>query len=558
MQQEAPEGVEGPARPWWRGAVFYQVYIRSFADSNDDGIGDLPGITSKLDYLKGLGVDAIWITPFYPSPQKDHGYDVADYIDVDPAYGTLADFDHLLTSAHQRGLRVLVDLVPNHTSNQHPWFQAARSSPDNPYRDRYHFSDSKSDGGPPNNWESAFGGSAWTKDEGTAQWYLHLFAPEQPDLNWWNPEVPQEFEKILKFWLDRGVDGYRIDVASALFKRHDLADRPMILDPLTGRSSPDAKFELIDQPEVHDVYRAWRHILNGYESTRVLVGEIFEPSRQARYILPDQLDMAFALIRAPWSAPLWKRAIEVDRRASPGPDAVPSWTQSNHDVIRHVTRLGGGTIGRARARASLLLLLGLPGQVFLYQGEELGLEEADIPPDRRQDPFFFHSGGKERGRDGCRVPLPWHKGQPNGGFSEAAPWLPMPAGWDDFAVDAQEASAASMLAFYRRVLAQRRGLAVALPNTFRWRRSPADALVYEHGRLTVAVNFLAKAVDLPVRGRLLIASHHLAKHDKGRLKLPANSGAWLDNVDIDRKIASRGSVARLRPSLAGPADPKQA
>jgi len=532
MQQKGLKGGESWARPWWRGAVFYQVYIRSFADSNDDGIGDLRGVTSKLDYLKRLGVDAIWITPFYPSPQKDHGYDVADYFDVDPAYGTLADFDHLVETAHNRGLKILVDLVPNHTSNQHPWFQAARSSPDDPHRDLYIFSDSKSDGGPPNNWESAFGGPAWTKDEVSGQWYLHLFAPEQPDLNWWNPEVPQEFEKILKFWLDRGVDGYRIDVASALFKRHDLADRPMINDPLTGRPSPDAKFQLIDQPEVHDVYRAWRGILNDYQPARVLVGEIFEPSRQSRYVLPDQLDMAFALIRSRWSAPLWKMSIDVDRHASPGPVAVPSWTQSNHDQIRHVTRLGGGFIGRARARASLLLLLGLPGQVFLYQGEELGLEEADVPEDRRQDPFFFHSGGKELGRDGCRIPLPWHKGQPNAGFSQAAPWLPMPAGWDAFAVDAQAGSASSMLVFYQRVLALRRRLVGMLPNRLRWCPSGTGVLVYEHGRLTVAVNFLAREVALPLRGRMLIASHPLARHSKGRLKLPANSGAWLDNLSL--------------------------
>jgi alpha-glucosidase len=530
MQQQALKGGEVSARPWWRGAVFYQVYIRSFADSNDDGIGDLPGVASKLDYLKRLGVDAIWITPFYPSPQKDHGYDVADYYDVDPVYGTLADFDHLIATAHGLRLKVLVDLVPNHTSNQHPWFQAARSSSDDPHRGRYYFFDSKSDGTPPNNWESDFGGSAWTKDESSGQWYLHLFAPEQPDLNWWNPEVPQEFEKILKFWLDRGVDGYRIDVASALFKRHDMAGRPLINNPLTGQPSPDAKFKIIDQPEVHDVYRAWRGILNGYQPPRVLVGEIFDPSRQSRYILPDQLDMAFAMVRARWGAPLWKRSIDVDRRASPGPVAAPSWTQSNHDVIRHVTRLGGGFVGRARARASLLLLLGLPGQVFLYQGEELGLEEANVPPDQRQDPIFLHSGGKKAGRDGCRVPLPWHKGEPNAGFSKAPPWLPMPAGWDGFAVDAEARSAGSMLVFYQRVLALRRRLVGMLPNRLRWCPSPVGVLVFERGRLTVAVNFLARQVEVPARGRLLMASHPLARSRKGRLKLPANSGAWLDNL----------------------------
>jgi len=524
-------GGDGSAWPWWRGAVFYEIYVRSFADSNDDGIGDLPGITSRLEYLKQLGVDAIWLTPFYPSPQKDHGYDVANYCDVNPEYGTLEDFDRLIARARELRLKVLVDLVPNHTSDQHPWFQSALSAPDDPMRERYYFADPKPDGSPPNNWESAFGGSAWAKDERSGQWFLHLFAPEQPDLCWWNPEVPAEFEKIVRFWLDRGADGYRIDVASALFKREDLADRPMIKDPLTGLPKPDSTFMIIDQPQVHDVYRAWRRILNEYHPDRVLVGEIFDPRRQSRYILPDQLNMAFALVRAPWSASLWKRSIDVDRVAPPGPVAEPSWTQSNHDLVRHVTRLGGGTIGLARARAALLLLLGLPGQVFLYQGEELGLEEVNLPLDQRQDPSYVHSGGKEAGRDGCRVPLPWHQGRPNAGFSNAAPWLPMPAGWDHFAVDAQAGSASSMLVFYQRVLALRRPLSSLLRNEMRWRPAPKGVLSYEHGRLSVAVNFLPRPVEVPLRGRLLIASHPLATHREGRLALPANSGAWVENLE---------------------------
>ena len=528
MHDEALKGGERWVRPWWRGAVFYEVYVRSFADSNDDGIGDLPGITSRLEYLKRLGVDAIWITPFYPSPQKDHGYDVSDYYGVNPEYGTLEDFDHLVERAHELRLKVLVDLVPNHTSDQHPWFQAALSSPDDPHRERYYFADPKPDGSPPNNWESAFGGSAWAKDERSGQWYLHLFAPEQPDLCWWDPEVPQEFERIIRFWLDHGADGYRIDVASALFKREDLADRPMVEDSRTGLPIPDSNFKVIDQPAVHEVYRAWRRILNDYHPDRVLVGEIFDPRRQSQYILPDQLNMAFALVRARWDASLWKRSIDVDRRAAPGPVAAPSWTQSNHDLVRHVTRLGGGFTGRARGRAALLLLLGLPGQVFLFQGEELGLEEVNVPPDKRQDPFYIHSGGKEAGRDGCRVPLPWHKGQLNAGFSTADPWLPMPSGWDHFAVDAQAGSADSMLVFYQRALALRRALTGMLPNQFRWRAAPEGVLLYEHGRLTVAVNFLARPMVVPIRGRLLIASHPLARSRNGRLTLPENSGAWLD------------------------------
>jgi alpha-glucosidase len=342
--------------------------------------------------------------------------------------------------------------------------------------------------------------------------------------------VPQEFERILKFWLDRGVDGYRIDVASALFKRKDLADRPMIKDPITGQTKPDPAFAIIDQPQVHVVYRRWREIINGYRPDRVLIGEIFEPQRQSRYILPDQLNMAFALIRARWDAALWKRSIDIDRRALQGPGQAPSWTLSNHDVVRHVTRLGGGFTGRQRARAALLLLLGLPGQVFLYQGEELGLEEVVLPDDVRQDPFFIRTGGKQPGRDGCRVPRPWHRGQPNAGFSRARPWLPMPEGWDRFAVDAQVGSANSMLVFYQRVLKLRRPLTGMLPSELRWCPAPEGVLVYERGRLTVAVNFRARPMELSVRGRLLIGTHPLTRFRNSCLILQPNSGVWLDNL----------------------------
>jgi alpha-glucosidase len=517
-------------RPWWRGAVFYEIYVRSFADSNDDGIGDLPGITSKLDYVKTLGIDAVWLTPFYPSPQKDHGYDVANYYDVNPEYGTLVAFDELLISAHGRGLKVLVDLVPNHTSDQHPWFQAALSSRDDPHRGFYHFADGKPDGSPPNNWPSRFGGPAWTRDESSGQWYLHLFAPEQPDLNWWNPEVPAEFERIVRFWLDRGADGYRIDVASALFKRRDLADVPMVKDPLSGMLRPDPAFLITDQPQVHQVYRRWRQILNEYQPDRVLVGEIFEPQRQSRYILPDQLNMAFALIPARWDANVWRRSIEIDMNALHGPGLAPSWTLSNHDVVRHVTRLGGGSIGRERARAALMLLLGLPGQVFLYQGEELGLEEVNLDPDSRQDPLFIHTEGKHAGRDGCRVPLPWKKGEANAGFSTKPPWLPMPPGWDRFAVSAEDASASSMLSFYRRALALRRRLSPWLPPVIWWQPSPQGVLVYRRERLTVACNFLRYPVRVPAAGRLVMASAPLATLDDGWLTLPESSAAWLDAV----------------------------
>ncbi|TMD73622.1 MAG: alpha-amylase [Chloroflexi bacterium] len=513
-------------QPWWRSAVFYQVYVRSFADSNGDGIGDLPGITSRLDYVRDLGVDAIWLTPFYPSPQKDHGYDVADYFGVDPAYGTLEDFDHLLKRAHQLRLKVLVDIVPNHTSDQHKWFKAAVASHKSPMRKRYHFADPKPGGLPPNNWTSSFGGPAWSPEPNGPQWYLHLFAPEQPDLNWWHPAVPVEFERILKFWLERGADGFRIDVAAALFKRKDLADRPLIADRVTGAARFDSAFGIIDQPQLHDVYRRWRQIATEYQPDRVLVGEIFDPRRHSRYIVPDQLHMAFALIHLPWDAALWKRSIEVSRSALRAPGTEPTWTLANHDVVRPVTRLGGGSKGRARAVAALLLLLGLPGQVFLYQGEELGLEEVDLPDSDRQDPVFFHSEGRQKGRDGCRVPLPWSRGQPNAGFSDAAPWLPMPPAWDRLAVDVQAASGESTLGHFREALAERRRLAGRLPQVMAWRPAPAGILAYSRGRLTVACNFLDRPTRLPAQGRLLFGSSPLIRVDGGVLNLPPNSAAW--------------------------------
>ena len=536
-------------RPWWRGAVFYQIYVRSFADSNDDGVGDLPGITSRLDYVKSLGVDAIWLTPFYPSPQKDHGYDVAGYVDVDPEYGTLGNFDQLLQRAHHLGLKVLVDIVPNHTSDQHPWFRAALASPDNPHRGRYHFAEGKPDGSPPNNWGSAFGGPAWTREEAGGQWYLHLFAPEQPDLNWWSPDVPVEFEAIIKFWLDRGADGFRIDVASALFKRADLADRPLIPNRATGTLEPDPAFSIFDQPQLHDVYRRWRQIAGGYEPDRVLVGEIFEPRRHSTFVASDQLDMAFAFMQVPWDATRWRRSIDTWRRALKPPGIEPSWTLSNHDVVRQVTRFGGGNLGLSRARAALLLVLGLPGQVFFFQGEELGLEEVNVPEENRQDPVFLHSGGRNAGRDGCRVPLPWHRGLPNAGFSSplvgkspappgdgepgldtppSPPWLPMPAGWDRSAIDAELASSGSMLQHHRRALALRRRLAGQLPDRLEWCPAPPAVLAYRRGRLVVACNFGRRPAGLHVGGRLLIASSPLVRHRRGRLTLPPSSAAWLD------------------------------
>jgi alpha-glucosidase len=430
--------------------------------------------------------------------------------------------------AHDLRLKVLVDLVPNHTSDQHPWFRSALSSLDDPHRFWYHFADSKPDGSPPNNWTSAFGGPAWARDEASGQWYMHLFAPEQPDLNWWNPEVQAEFEKIVRFWLERGADGFRIDVAPALFKRPDLADRPMIRNRATGTLEPDPAFSIFDQPQLHDVYKKWREIASELTPERVLVGEIFEPRRHSAFVAPDQLNMAFALITVPWDAARWRRLIDVDRGALKGPGSEPSWTLSNHDVVREVTRFGGGILGRKRALAAMLLVLGLPGQVFLYQGEELGLEEADVPDEQRQDPVFFHSGGSQKGRDGCRVPMPWLRGRPYAGFSTAPTWLPEPAGWDRFAVDAQLASYGSVLRQYMRTLALRRRLATRLADQLEWCPAPDGVLLFRRGALVVACNFGHRPVELEVEGRLVAASDLLVKKVSGRLKLPPSSAAWLD------------------------------
>jgi alpha-glucosidase len=339
--------------------------------------------------------------------------------------------------------------------------------------------------------------------------------------------VPEEFERILKFWLDRGADGFRIDVAAALFKRKDLADRPLITDRVTGAARFDSAFGIIDQPQLHDVYRRWRQIANEYQPDRVLVGEIFDPRRHSRYIVPDQLHMAFALIHLPWDASLWRRSIEVSRSALRGPGTEPTWTLANHDVTRLVTRLGGGSLGRARVKAALLLILGLPGQVFLYQGEELGLEEVDLPDSARQDPVFFHTRGGQKGRDGCRVPMPWRRGQPNAGFSTAAPWLPMPVGWEGFAVDVQAGSGESMLGHFRRVLAARRRLAGRLPDRMEWLDGCNGVLAYRRGPLTAACNFSSRPVRLPATGRLLLGSNPLIRTKGGDLNLPPNSAAWV-------------------------------
>jgi alpha-glucosidase len=461
---DAPDRPAGAA-PWWRDAVIYQIYVRSFADGNDDGLGDLPGIRSRLDVIAALGVDAVWLTPFYPSPLADGGYDVADHRDVDPRLGTLADLDALVADAHALGLRVLIDLVPNHTSDQHRWFRdalaAGRGSPE---RARYLFRDGRGHDGdrPPNDWNSVFGGGAWERvvePDGTAgQWYLHLFAPEQPDLDWTNPEVRAEFEAILRFWFDRGVDGFRVDVAHGLAKDPDMPD-------IAGRYPASGPAPLghphWDQDEVHDVYRSWRRVSDAYDGDRTFVAEAWvdRADRLARYVRGDELHTAFDfnLLLAPWDAPAMRETIERSIAALGSVGAPPTWVLSNHDVVRHTTRYGGGEVGQRRARAAALLLLALPGGAYVYQGEELGLEEVlDLPDDVLQDPTFVRTGGTDRGRDGCRVPLPWSGDTPPFGFGvRSTPWLPQPAAWADRTVVRQRADPASMWSLYRDALGLR-------------------------------------------------------------------------------------------------------
>ncbi|MFB9312676.1 glycoside hydrolase family 13 protein [Nocardioides plantarum] len=535
------------AREWWRDAVVYQVYVRSFASSGErgggPGVGDLPGITSRLPYLRDLGVDAVWITPFYTSPQHDHGYDVADYRDVDRLFGTLDDADRLLATAHELGLRLIVDLVPNHTSSDHVWFQAAlAAAPGSPERARYLFRDGK-DGAegpgsePPNNWQSVFGGPAWTRviDDGRpGQWYLHLFDSSQPDLDWRNPEIGDMFESVLRFWLDRGVDGFRVDVAHGLLKVESLPDQQQVLPPPGPDSPPASMVErtqddepMWDQPEVHDVYRRWHRVLAEYSTDgaagadRMAVAEAWTrtPESMARYVRPDELQQAFNFgwLLAPWSATSFGDVVTGTFAALDPVGATPTWVLSNHDVVRHVTRYGGGAQGLARARAATLTMLGLPGSSYLFQGEELGLEEVDVAPQDRQDPSWFRTG--EVGRDGCRVPVPWSGDAPPYGFGpgDTQPWIPQPTDWAPLTVAAQTGVDGSTLELYRAALTARRGLP---PATSVEVHVDGDVLLIERGEVTIALNCGTADTTLPA-GDVLLASGPCGD------TLPPDTAVWV-------------------------------
>ncbi|NPC98901.1 glycoside hydrolase family 13 protein [Nocardioides sp. zg-DK7169] len=518
-------------QPWWRHAVTYQVYVRSFADSNGDGVGDLPGITARLPHLRDLGVDAVWLTPFYTSPQHDHGYDVADYTDVDPLFGTLQDADALIARAHELGLRVIVDLVPNHTSSEHPWFRAALAAgPGSPERTRYLFRDGRGPGGsePPNNWRSVFGGPAWTRVP-DGQWYLHLFDSTQPDLDWRRPEVGDMFEEVLRFWLDRGVDGFRIDVAHGLLKEASLRDQETP-DSTGAAPEPDdhphAMVErtlldepMWDQPEVHDVYRRWRRVLDEYDGDRMLVAEAWTqtPESMARFVRPDEMHQAFnfAWLLAPWSARAFADVIEGTLAAVESVGASATWVLSNHDVVRHRTRYGGGHEGLARARAATLTMLALPGSAYVYQGEELGLEQVDVAPEHRQDPAWLRSGPEsgDPGRDGSRVPLPWEGAHPPYGFGPGTAelsWIPQPTTWHAHTVAAQDDDPASTLAFYREALRVRRSFATSAGERVSDLEVDGDVLRFRRGPVLVVLNCGSDVVPLP-EGEVLVSSGALTE-----------------------------------------------
>ncbi len=546
LEQFAAAGAE-----WWRSAVIYQIYPRSFADASGDGIGDLPGITSRLDSLQELGVDAIWLSPFMTSPQKDAGYDVADYRDVDPLFGTLADFDEMVAQAHARSIRVIVDLVPNHSSDQHVWFQQAlKAAPGSAERGRYIFRDGKGENGelPPNNWESVFGGGAWeriTEPDGTpGQWYLHIFDPSQPDFDWNNEEVREEFRSILRFWLDRGVDGFRVDVAHGMIKADGLPDYvpPADADSMGG-GEDDVPYW--GQDGVHDIYRDWHEVLAAYDGDRALCGEAWLPTleKTALWVRPDEMHQTFNFVYmyAEWNAEAQRDVIRESLEEFGKVGAPSTWVLSNHDVVRHASRLaltadnpqGEGigplsagkpdpVVGLARGRAATTVMLALPGSSYLYQGEELGLPEAmEIPDEFRQDPTWFRTNHERYGRDGCRVPLPWEADAVAFGFNETGDsWLPQPAEWATYARDAEEADATSTLALYKQLLKLRRERALGTGSLV-WEDLGADAVAFRRGDLHVALNLGATPLELPAGASFLVQSQPFTG-----TALPTDTAAW--------------------------------
>jgi alpha-glucosidase len=544
------------ATSWWHNAVIYQVYLRSFADSDGDGIGDLAGLIARLDYLTQLGVDGVWVNPCYPSPQVDHGYDVADYTDIDPTYGDLATFDRLVSEAHGRGLRILMDLVPNHCSAKHAWFrEALAAGRGSIQREPFLFRDGRGEHGdePPNNWRSAFGGSAWTRviaANGTPeQWYLHLFDSAQPDFNWRHRDVMGLFEQILRFWFDRGIDGFRIDVAHGLIKAPDLPDW----------NGDEYNAVALNQPGVHDIYRRWREIADSYGPERnvIFVGEVWVPTATdlVKYVRLDELQQAFFfnLLQQSWSASRFRASIEAALEEIGTTAGTISWVLSNHDVYRAVSRYGlvrrdseqqrraprtakvrpcgdvDVALGIQRARAAMLLMLALPGSAYLYQGEELGLPEVtDMADEIKQDPRSENANCLDPGRDGCRVPLPWTADGATFGFSprgsRACPWLPQPQWFASYAVSEQADNPSATLSLYRTALRLRKQLFRTGDGvSFTDVPERGDVIALHRGSTISVTLFHGTGLDLPPEwGEVMLASSPVS----GRW-LPGNATAWL-------------------------------
>jgi alpha-glucosidase len=554
----SPAVLSRPTQAWWPNAVVYQVYLRSFADADGDGVGDIPGLRARLPWIRALGADAVWVNPWYPSPMVDGGYDVADYRAIDPRFGTLDDVRGLIDDAHALGLRVLADIVPNHTSADHPWFREAMDAePGSAARARYLFRDGRGPSGdePPNNWLSVFGGRAWTRSPRTglrpAQWYCHLFDPLQPDLDWSNPEVREEFEAILRFWFDLGIDGFRIDVAHGMVKADGLPDVPGGAGPWVGGMS----HPYWGQEGVHDILRDWRRVADAYPDPRVLIGEVGpteddKHARMARFVRPGELHgvFNFDLMAAAWDAEALRAAIDGPMAEHSGVAAPVVWVLGNHDTPRQVTRYGRATtsaptreeqamahpsdldLGVRRARAAALLLLALPGPAFLYAGEELGLPDVDDLPDEViDDPVWRRSGFTIRGRDACRVPLPWAGDGPPFGFSRpgARTWLPQPAAWASVTAETQERDPASVLALYRAALAVRHAHPGLAGWDFRWTTAPAGVLAFERDAgFACIVNVSGAAVPLPRGARVILRS------DAGALAtapLQPDAAAWVQS-----------------------------
>ncbi|HEU5102740.1 MAG TPA: alpha-amylase family glycosyl hydrolase [Roseiflexaceae bacterium] len=522
---------------WWQRGIIYQIYPRSFMDSNGDGIGDLPGIAGQLDYLRWLGVDAIWLSPIYPSPMADFGYDVADYTGIDPMFGTLADFDTLMTEAHARGLKVMLDFVPNHSSDEHPWFVESRASRDNPKRDWYIWRDPAPGGGPPNNWLSYFGGSAWEQDAATGQYYLHLFDKKQPDLNWRNPAVQTAMLDALRFWLDRGVDGFRVDVIWLMIKDEQFRDNPPNPDHVEGQRSLGALLPLYsaDQPEVHDIIAMMRRLLDQYDE-RMMVGEIYLPlERLMTYYGVDSsgthLPFNFQLILLPWGAHTIGAAIEAYEAALPT-GGWPNWVLGNHDQPRIASR-----IGAQQARVAAMLLLTLRGTPTMYYGDEIGMHNVVIPPELAHDPQERNQPGLGLGRDPERTPMQWNAG-PNAGFSSGTPWLPLADDYQIANVEAERDDPHSMLTLYQRLIALRRGTPALEVGSYTPVPAEGDLLAYlrEGGdrRFLIALNLGQQdqsiALDALGTGRIILSTH-LDRADEsvgGALSLRADEGVIVE------------------------------